>query len=164
MEAQILIWDGKVEQAEEIINSALEHKLSREEKIMAQKLRLGILSESADLEEIRKLCLEIIEEFPEEYFALHKLCADGKILPEDSALLEKYENIANKITGLDNPHENLFYALANGYHKLRDYKKAAKYLKRANAIQKYKSTFNFEEEERIFKRKYTNLHERVFYQ
>ncbi|PIR32112.1 MAG: hypothetical protein COV36_05175 [Alphaproteobacteria bacterium CG11_big_fil_rev_8_21_14_0_20_44_7] len=141
--AQAILLQGRVSQAREILEEILKKDLSVYERYVALQAYSTTLSQLGETEKAIEICEEILETHPEHYSSLITLLSHKKAKDLKEGMLDKYENIAAKIKGLDNYDEDLFYALAMAFNQLGDYKKAAKYSLRANSIHGHKNKFDY---------------------
>lgn len=134
LHANVLFHNKQFEQAQQIIDALFQQKLTDEERVLTNRVQLSILSAYGDSKEREVICIKMLEENPDDYSYLRILFIATRTPEKYEHLLEKYSKIADSIKGINNEHDELFFALADGYDLLGNYKKAAKYIKRANAI------------------------------
>ena len=96
-QAQNLYLKGNIAKAQEINNFLAKQNLPERDKLSAKLLNLTLLSSSNQKDEIRKICLEVLQDYPHAYGFFFNLATESKITSDDIPLLEKYEDFAGKI-------------------------------------------------------------------
>lgn len=143
--AQAILMQGKTTRAREILDDVLQHNIPDYDHYIALQVYLIIHSESGDQDKTIETAEKILEISPNNYPTLLRLLSHKKGTELDDEFLHKYEKIADKIKGLNNHDEDLFFALARAFEHRKDYKKSVKYAKRANAIYGYRHKFETEQ-------------------
>ena len=104
-----------------------------------------IYKEMGRLEESRDIYLEIMAAEPEEVLAYRGWAAVEK-KPEQGPVVETMERLFGRSDLTDSRRIQLAFALADVFHKLKDYKKAFGYLDQGNALQRGKLSYQADAE------------------